>query len=74
MRGFEQQKNVCPFITLTTMQIYAHEFQLAQAKPKDVLEQGIESARERLEADKKALPEKVTAQKVKVAIKCRKKP
>ena len=56
------------------MQIYAHEFQLAQAKPKDVLEQGIESARERLEADKKALPEKVTAQKVKVAIKCRKKP
>ena len=59
---------------LTTMQIYAHEFQLAQAKPKDVLEQGIEAARERLEADKKALPEKVTAQKVKVAIKRRKKP
>lgn len=35
---------------MTTMSIYAHEFQMAQAEAKDILENGMEEARKKLDA------------------------
>ena len=32
MRGFEQQKNVCPFKTLTTLNLYSHMFRENQVR------------------------------------------
>lgn len=46
---------------LTTMSIYAHEFQMAQAKPSDVLEQGMADAR----AKKAAKNRKTTVVQIK---------
>ena len=37
MRGFEQQKNVCPFDTLTTLSTYSHYFQEARNKVRNAI-------------------------------------
>lgn len=58
---------------ITTMSVYAHEFRLAQAKPRKVLEEGMEAARKRLREKEKLAEADTPARLVKIRRKQAKK-